>query len=205
MTDEERIIYKVLKYLNDNIHNEKLGYYDLEKALSIIPKQTLGNIISLKMVPFGLIGAPKDGYWRIETLGKEKLVDMEKGMDGVNKPNPSIIINGDNLGNINQSGSGNASKNKISQSVNEPKGKTNTLKSSTNKIVIGVLIMLIGTFLISKGNRFFANTESVNDEEITKVEAIKAERNKRILATLEAYTNDLNNKNFDAYKYFPSP
>lgn len=63
-------------------------------------------------------------------------------------------------------------------------------------MVAGAYSTLVGAF----------NTlpKSIKEVHASGTNYNKEDRNKRIVATLEAYTNDLNNNKFDAYKYFSS-
>ena len=69
--------------------------------------------------------------------------------------------------------------------------KASKFRSFSGQVIIGVMGTLISAFIIAKTNGFFESNWP--DKEA---------RNEKIIATLEAYSNGINKKTFDAYKYF---
>ncbi len=72
-----------------------------------------------------------------------------------------------------------------------PQKKKSFIKSFSGQIVIGVLVALISTIIIAKTNAIFGSEETS-----------KEEQKKKIFTTLIAYSDGINKKKFDAYKYF---
>lgn len=69
--------------------------------------------------------------------------------------------------------------------------KESIFKSFTGKVITGVTVTLVSTFLLAYFGGLFGNNELSNEE-----------RNAKIFATLVEYSTDVNEKKFDAYKYF---
>lgn len=75
--------------------------------------------------------------------------------------------------------------------TNNIEKKEPLFKSFIGKVITGVMVTLVSGVIIANYSGFFGNEEPS-----------KEERNKKIFATLVAYSKDVNEKNFDAYKYF---
>jgi hypothetical protein len=81
------------------------------------------------------------------------------------------------------------------------KEEKDSLWKFSGKIISAVLVTVISTIVLGMCKGWF-EYKSDNEQIVESTFLAGQERDKKIIAALELYTTDLNQKKFDAYKYF---